>query len=186
MGFWQRHDAPDNFEDGAAVIPFVLKHVPELRRAQEEHRRELRVSADNHPTNVMTKHEINELTCGIYLASATLDVNRYREAREKGLKSVSRQEDSRLRGEQEHIQSVQDAQDCMQILDVVFCLPAIGGITMHKDTHWMASAVQEASSNKARIEALAPKKLILRSSTYWVCKRGMLSGKMLEHIKTTS
>ena len=105
----------------------------------------------------MTTHEMNELTFGISLTSttATLDVNRYREAREKALKSLGRQEDSRLRDEPKHIQSVQDAQDRMQMSDVVFCSPATGGITLHKDTHWVACAVQEATSNKTRIEALA-------------------------------
>ena len=75
-------ELPADFEDEPAMLSWIVKRLPALRRAQEEHRKSLREAADTAPSTLLNEREKKDLTAGIYIGQVTLDVNRYREARE--------------------------------------------------------------------------------------------------------
>ena len=111
-------EVPDDSVDQASILTFVLKHVHVLRRTQEEHRKQLREGAEGHPSNILYKEEMTQLTSHLYLGQLVWDANRYRQARAKATLEVDKVTDQRAEAERRHIASVQAARDRMQQSDI--------------------------------------------------------------------
>ena len=50
-------EPPTEFEDEAAMLAWIVKMIPALRRAQEEHRKALKATADTAPSSVLNERE---------------------------------------------------------------------------------------------------------------------------------
>ena len=109
---------PDDSVDQASIPTFVLKHVHVLPRTQEEHRKQLREGDEGHPSNILNKEEMTQLTSQLYLGQLVWDANRYRQARAKATLEVDKVTDQRAEAERRHIASVQAAPDRMQQSDI--------------------------------------------------------------------
>ena len=170
-------EVDDGIEDKAALLPFVQKHLSELRRVQAVHRKELRQAEAQHPTNLMTQQEMAQLTTDLYLGKITLDVNSYRAALQKLSQHSASEKDALAAAQVIHIKNVQAAQNQMQLSDVVFASPATGGLAVPEGIHWLAAAVQEANKNRRRVSVLAQDRgggsdqhLVLADAWYDVAK----------------
>ena len=124
---WQlsQQEIHDGVEDVAGLLPFVQKHLGELRRVQAEHRKELREAEANHPMNLMTQQEMTQLTTDLYMGKFALDVNSYRSALQKLAQHRASEEDAFVASEAVHIKNVQAAQAQMAQSDVVFVSPPL-------------------------------------------------------------
>ena len=55
-------EADDGFSDVTALLPFVQKHLLELRHEQAAHGKGLRQAEAHRPTNLMAQQELAQLT----------------------------------------------------------------------------------------------------------------------------
>jgi len=154
----------------SALLPFVQKHLTDVRQTQAAHRKELRLAEASHPTNLLTRQEMTQLTTDLYLGKLTLDFNSYRAALQKLKEHSASEKDAHVAADVAHIKNVQAAQNRMQISDVVFVSPATGGLTVPEGIHWLTAAVQEASKNQNRVSVLGAKQR-WRSSISCPCPR---------------
>ena len=138
-----------------ALLPFVQKHLSEVRHTQAAHRKELRQAEAQHPNNVMTQQEMAQLTTDLYMGKLTLDVNSYRAALQKLSQHSASEKDALVAAQVIHIKNVQAAQSHMQLSDVVFASPATGGLAVPEGIHWLTAAVQEANKNRIRVSVVA-------------------------------
>ena len=58
-------DPPDDAQDIKAIAPFIVKHVPLLRMLEENHRRENRVVAEEHPEARIINAQMAKLTSSV-------------------------------------------------------------------------------------------------------------------------
>ena len=106
-------DPPDDAQDLKAIAPFIVKHVPLLRMLEENHRRENRVVAEEHPEARILNAQIAKLTSSVYSGEVTLDANRYRSAHHAVKASIAAAraaaEDQRAEAMRRHIANVKQA-----------------------------------------------------------------------------
>ena len=167
------------------MLTWIVKECAPLRRAQEEHRKLLRETAETAPSSLMNEREKKDLTAGIYLGQVTLDVNRYREAREKVNKNEEKAETIQQTAKGKHIANVQAAQHRMQQGEVTFVSPATGGIKTGKDIHWLATAVSAAREHLDKLSTAlqVPPSDITVFNIVALQTRGMLSKKTLHAVR---
>ena len=176
---------PPEFEDESAMLSWIVKHVPALRRAREEHRRQLKETAETAPANLLNEAEKNQLTAGIYIGQVTLDIDRYREARNKVMKNVEQSKTIHGKAVEKHIKNVQLAQERMQSGEIVFASPATGGMPGARGVHWLAEAVEAARANYNKLLTV----LQLQPTDITVFNivalqtRGMVSQKTLDAVR---
>ena len=67
-GVWQmaQCEVDAGLADVSALLPFVQKHLSEVRHAQAAHRKELRQAEAQHPTNLMTQQEMAQLATDLH------------------------------------------------------------------------------------------------------------------------
>ena len=182
---WQlaQWDVGDEVDDVSALLPFVQKHLTEVRQTQAAHRKELRLAEASHPTNLMTQPEMAQLTTDLYLGKLTLDANSYRAALRKLREQSASEKDAHAAAEVAHIKNVQAAQNQMQLSDVVFVSPATGGLTVPEGIHWLTAAIQEASRNRNRVSVLVGHAEVALINIFSLPTHGMLSQKMLHQVR---
>ena len=113
-------EVDDGISDVPALLPFVQKHLSEVRQTQADHRKDLRQAEEHHPTNLMTQQEMTQLTADLYMGKPTLDVNSYRAALQKLRQHLASHKDALVAAQENHIKNVQAAHKHMQLSYVVF------------------------------------------------------------------
>ena len=178
-------EPPANFEDEPAMLAWIVSKVPALRRAQEEHRKSLRETADTAPATLLNNQERKDITTGIYIGQLTLDVDRYRKAVERVKKNVDEAETIHREATTKHIANVKAAQSRMQQAEVKFVSPATGGVTSQKEVHWLATAVQASRDNLSKLSTAlqVPSSDITVFNIVALQTRGMLSSKLLDSVR---
>ena len=175
-------EPPVDLEDDASMLAWIVKNIPAIRRAQEEHRKSLRETAETSPAAMMNGKEKNDLTTGIYLGQLTLDVHRYREARQKVKDKQDTSETIANEAKSKHIANVRSAQARVQEAEVVFDMPAPGGT---KEVNFLASAVQGARDNLKKLSTAlqVPPTDISVFNIVALQTRGMLNSKVLDAVR---
>ena len=184
---WQmaQTEVDDEIDDVPSLLPFVHKHLSEVRHTQAAHRKELREAEAQHPTNILTHQEMSQLTADIYLGKITLDANSYRAALQKLSQNLASEKDALAAAQLSHIKSVQAAQNQMQLSDVVFASPATGGLTVPDGIHWLAAAVQEASKNRGRVSGLVHKTDVEMINILSLPTHGMTTKTFLQQVRSS-
>ena len=184
---WQlaQCEVDDGISDVPALLPFVQKHLSELRHEQAAHRKDLRQAEAQHPTNLMTQQEMTQLTNDLYMGKLSLDANSYRTASQKLMQHLASEKDSLAAAALCHVKSVQSAQNHMQMSDVVFASPATGGLTVPDKIHWLTAAVEEAKRNCNRVSVMAHKTEVAVINIIAMPTHGMISPKLLQQMRSS-